>query len=91
MYYEENLLLIRLIVLSIERLELIVSTTELKNVPMGGCWTSVLISGIEAKKKKAIQYILHSLLTSIHGNCHGDKSTAVTFIKVSEINNKVAR
>jgi len=77
--------------LSIERLELILSTTELKNVPMSACWTSVLISGIEAKKKKAIQCVFDSLLTSIHGNCHGDKSTAVTFIKLSEINNKIAR
>jgi len=51
----------------------------------------VIISGTDAKKRNAIQYILHSLLTSIHGNCHGDKSTAAMFIKLSEINNKEAR
>jgi len=54
-------------------------------------WWSMIISGIEAKKRKAIQCILQSLLTSIQGNCQGDKSTAAMFIKLSEINIKENR
>ena len=51
----------------------------------------LIILGTEAKKRNVIQFILHSLLTSIHGNCHGDKSIAAMFIKLSETQKKEVR